>query len=115
MKTDKYIKRSFFIILLAFLIGGLSDNCNAQVNQLSDNVIPVEELGISIEEYQAIQNHILITLPEKSGPLSLHLDKVYLLNRKSGEGKAIDFKLKSIPFLPMVDYKKEEEAENEEN
>ena len=109
MKTDKYIQRSAFIILLAFLIGGFSGTCSAQVNQLSDNVIPVEELGISIDEYQEIQNHILITLPEKSGPLSLLIDKVYLLNRKGGEGKEIDIKLKPIPFLPMVDYNKKEE------
>ena len=109
MKTNKYIKRSAIIILLAFLIGGLSGNCNAQVNQLSDNVIPVEELGISIDEYQAIQNHIMITLPVKNGPLTLLIDKVYLLNRKSGKGKEVDIKLKTIPFLPMVDYNKKEE------
>ena len=61
----------------------------------SEEVIPIEELGISIDEYQAIQNHIMITLPEKSGPLSLLIDKVYLLNRKGGEGKEIDVKAKT--------------------
>lgn len=108
MKTNKHIKRSLLLILFAFFIGGYQ-TCNAQVNQLSDNVIPIEELGISIDEYQAIQNHIMITLPEKSGPLTLLINKVYLLNRKSGKGKEVDIKLKTIPFLPMVDYNKKEE------
>lgn len=113
MKTNKYAKRSLLLILFAFFIGGYQ-TCKAQSTQLSNEVIPIEELGISIEEYQAIQNHILIELPSKSGPLTLELERVYKINYDDTEGKEVKVKLKPIPFLPMVDYyKKEEEDEKD--
>ena len=108
MNTKKYNKRTLLLILLALFIGGYQ-NCDAQSTQLSNSVIPIEELGISLVEYQDIQNHIIISLPAQCGPLLLELDKVYLLNRNTGNGKHVDVKLKPIPFLPMVDYNKKEE------
>lgn len=108
MKTNKHIKRSLFLILFAFFIGGYH-TCNAQSTQLSNKVIPIEELGISIDEYQAIKDHIVIELPEKSGPLTLELERVYKIKNDGGEGRELKVKLKPIPFLPMVDYNKKEE------
>ena len=108
MKTNKYAKRSLLLILFAFFIGGYQ-TCSGQSNQLSDVVIPLNELGISIEEYQAIQDHIVIELPTKSGPLTLELERVYKINIDGGEGREVKVKLKPIPFLPMVDYYKKEE------
>ena len=108
MKTNKYIKRALFLILFTLFIGGYH-TCNAQSTQLSNKVIPIEELGISIEEYQAIQNHIVIELPVKSGPLTLELERVYKINNDGRKGREVKVKLKPIPFLPMVDYNKKEE------
>ena len=108
MKTNKHIKRSLFLVLLALFIGGYQ-TCNAQSKQLSDVVIPINELGISIEEYQAIQNHIVIDLTSKSRPLNLEVERVYKINSGGGEGREVKVKLKPIPFLPMVDYNKKEE------
>ena len=47
MKTDKYTKRTFWIIIFTFFIGGM---CSAQS-------VPIEELGISQKEYNDMQEH----------------------------------------------------------
>ena len=93
MKTNKHIKRSLFLILFAFFIGGYH-TCNAQSTQLSDEVIPIEELGISIEEYQSIQDHIVIVLTTKSRPLTLEVERVYRIKSGDKEGREVKVKLK---------------------
>ncbi len=49
MKTDKYTKRTFLIVLLTIFLGGM---CSAQTKEELKG-IPINETGISVEEYNS--------------------------------------------------------------
>lgn len=73
MKKPNYKGRALFIILLSFFIGGM---CQAQTTEELKGV-PIEESGISAQEYNDIINTEVIGLPSTCGPLTLTLTKVY--------------------------------------
>ena len=50
MKTSKYTTRTFLIVILSFMIGGM---CQAQ-SKSELKGIPPNESGISVEEYNDI-------------------------------------------------------------
>ena len=72
----KYTTRIFFLIMLAFFIGGYPQ-CQAQSKaELRD--IPIEESGLSAEEYNTIiNNNDVVKLFSTEGILTLTLCKVY--------------------------------------
>ena len=72
MKKTNYHGRALFLILLSFFIGGM---CQAQTSEDLKGV-PIEESGLSAQEYNDILNTQLIELPSQCGPLTLSLTKV---------------------------------------
>jgi hypothetical protein len=62
MKKTKtnYTAKAFFLIMLAFFIGGYHQ-CQAQSKQELKG-IPIEESGVSVEEYNSIMKHQVIEL-----------------------------------------------------
>ncbi len=72
----KYTTRIFFLVMLTFFIGGYHQ-CQAQSKaELRD--IPIEESGLSAEEYNTIINNSeIVKLFSTEGILTLTLCKVY--------------------------------------
>ena len=76
-KTNtNYTTKAFFLIMLAFFIGGYHQ-CQAQSKEeLKDT--PIEESGLSAEEYNTIiNNNDVVKLFSTEGILTLTLCKVY--------------------------------------
>jgi len=77
MKKTKtnYTTRIFFLVMLAFFIGGYHQ-CQAQSKQELKG-IPVNETGISVEEYNSIMKHQVIELDlNENESFTLELIKV---------------------------------------
>ena len=73
MKTDKYTKRTFLIVLLTIFLGG---TCSAQTKEELKG-IPINETGISVEEYNSIMKHQAIELDlNENKSFTLELIKV---------------------------------------
>jgi len=73
MKTDKYTKRTFLIVLLTIFLGGM---CSAQTKEELKG-IPINETGISVEEYNSIMKHQVIELDlNENESFTLELIKV---------------------------------------
>ena len=73
MKTDKYTKRTFLIILLTIFLGGM---CSAQTKEELKG-IPINETGISVEEYNSIMKHQVIELDlNENKSFTLEIEKV---------------------------------------
>jgi hypothetical protein len=73
MKTDKYTKRTFLIVLLTIFLGGM---CSAQTKEELKG-IPINETGISVEEYNSIMKHQVIELDlNENKSFTLELIKV---------------------------------------
>ncbi len=73
MKTDKYTKRTFLIVLLTIFLGGM---CSAQTKEELKG-IPINETGISVEEYNSIMKHQAIELDlNENKSFTLELIKV---------------------------------------
>ena len=71
----KYTTRIFFLVMLAFFIGGYHQ-CQAQSKQELKG-IPVNETGISVEEYNSIMKHQVIELDlNENESFTLELIKV---------------------------------------
>ena len=69
-----YAAKALFLILLAFLIGGYS--ANAQSKQELKG-IPVNETGLSVEEYNSIMKHQVIELDlNENKSFTLEIEKV---------------------------------------
>ena len=73
MKTDKYTKRTFLIVLLTIFLGGM---CSAQTKEELKG-IPINETGISVEEYNSIMKHQVIELDlNENESFTLEIEKV---------------------------------------
>ena len=88
----KYNLYTLMLIFIAFLIGGWN-TCQAQSKEELKG-IPIEESGISNQEYNHILNTKVIELDSKCGPLTLTLNKVY--------GNTNDLKMKHT-FVQIKD------------
>ena len=98
MKTNKYTKRTFLIVLLTIFLGG---TCSAQTKEELKG-IPINETGISVEEYNSIMKHQVIDLSlEDNKSFKLEIEKVnsntedarmthILLHPLNGEVKVIN-------------------------
>ena len=73
MKTNKYTKRTFLIVLLTIFLGGM---CSSQTKEEFKG-IPINETGISVEEYNSIMKHQVIELDlNENKSFTLELIKV---------------------------------------
>ena len=100
-KTNtNYTTKAFFLIMLAFFIGGYHQ-CQAQ-SKADLKGIPIEESGLSAEEYNTIiNNNDDIKLFSTEGVLTLTLCKVYGNTTNDPKMKHTIVQLKNNPNKPQ--------------
>ena len=117
MKTPQpnYFAKAFFVMLLAFFIGTYSVSAQSKADLKG---IPVEESGLSAEEYNDIMNsNNVVKLFSTEGNLTLTLCKVYGTTTNDPKMKHI-FIQKDNPNKPMwslIPYIEIREEDNYEN
>jgi len=91
MKTDKHTKRTFLIVLLTIFLGGM---CSAQTKQELKG-IPINETGISVEEYNSIMKH-------QVNDSSLVDNKSFILEIEKVNANTEDAKMTHILLPPLT-------------